>query len=101
MIIPLILKNNNLPCQEATLLVPADPIFEKTARECVDAGVGVDMFLFPHAYVDVASMGKIATDTGGVIQRFPMFRADVDGERLIQVRYYFILFINVWSVVVH
>lgn len=70
--------------KEATLLVPADPIFEKTARECVDAGVGVDMFLFPHAYVDVASMGKIATDTGGVIQRFPMFRADVDGERLIQ-----------------
>ena len=53
----------------------------------MDAGVGVDMFLFPHAYIDVASVGKIATVTGGVIQRYPMFRADVDGERLIQVRY--------------
>ena len=73
--------------QEATLLVPADPVFEKVARECVDAGVGLDMFLFPHAYIDVASVGKIATVTGGVIQRYPMFRADVDGERLIQVRH--------------
>ena len=52
--------------QEASLLVPADPIFETVARECVDNGVAVDMFLFPHAYIDVASIGKIATVTGGM-----------------------------------
>ena len=50
--------------QEATLLVPADPVFEKVARECVDAGVAVDLFLFPHTYVDLASLGKIPSATG-------------------------------------
>jgi len=70
--------------KEATLLVPADPLFEKVARECVDAGVAVDMFLFPHSYVDLASIGKIPGATGGTVQRYPMFRADVDGERFIQ-----------------
>ena len=69
------------------MLVPSDPIFEKVARECVDVGVGVDLFLFPHSYVDVASLGKVTAATGGSLQRYPMFRADVDGERFIQVIY--------------
>jgi len=55
--------------------VPADAIFDKVARECVDAGVERDMSLFFHFYIDVASIGKIPTVTGGVIQRYPMFRA--------------------------
>lgn len=70
--------------KEATLLLPADPIYEKVARECTDNGVGVDLFLFPHSYVDLATIGKISTVTGGVVQRYPMFRADADGERFIQ-----------------
>ena len=45
----------------------------------------MDMFLFPHSYVDLASIGKIPGATGGTVQRYPMFRADVDGERFIQV----------------
>jgi hypothetical protein len=39
--------------------------FDKVAWECVDTGVAVDMFLFLHSYIDLAS--KLA--------RFPLLLA--------------------------
>ena len=44
--------------KEKTLFVPQDTFYRTTAEECVDAGVGVNLFLFPSQYIDVASLGE-------------------------------------------
>jgi len=38
--------------------VPQDIFWRNLAEECVDAGVGVNMFLFPNQYIDVATIGE-------------------------------------------
>lgn len=43
--------------KEKTLFIPADAFYRTTAEECVDSGIGVNLFLFPTQYVDVASLG--------------------------------------------
>ena len=44
--------------REKTLFVPQDIFWRNLAEECVDAGVGVNMFLFPNQYIDVATIGE-------------------------------------------
>lgn len=44
--------------KEKTLFVPQDPFYRTTAEECVESGIGVNLFLFPTQYIDVASIGK-------------------------------------------
>lgn len=57
-----------------TILGPQSNFYEKTAKQCVEAGVSVDLFLFPNAYTDVATIGGIATITGGHIYRYSYFK---------------------------
>jgi len=40
----------------------------------VENGVAVDLFLFPNAYIDVATIGSVATLTGGQIYRYSYFK---------------------------
>lgn len=44
--------------REKTLFVPQDIFWRNLAEECVDAGVGVNLFLFPNQYIDVATLGE-------------------------------------------
>lgn len=44
--------------KEKTLFSPQDPFYRIIAEECVDAGIGINLFLFPSQYIDVASLGK-------------------------------------------
>ena len=46
-------------------------------------GCCVDLFLFPNAYVDVATIGDICKYTGGTLFRYNYFQADTDGERFL------------------
>jgi protein transport protein SEC24 len=43
--------------KEKTLFEPQGPQLPKLAVECSNNGVGVDLFLFPSAYIDVATIG--------------------------------------------
>lgn len=43
--------------KEKTLFVPNDPFYRATAEECVELGIGINVFLFPTQYIDVASIG--------------------------------------------
>ena len=43
--------------REKTLFVPQDTFYRATAEECVESGIGVNLFLFPTQYIDVASLG--------------------------------------------
>ena len=57
-----------------TILTPQSGFYEKLAKECVESGVAVDLFLFPNAYIDVATIGSVATLTGGQIYRYSYFK---------------------------
>lgn len=42
--------------KEKTLFLPADPWYRQVAEECSLAGIGINTFLFPSQYIDVASI---------------------------------------------
>lgn len=44
--------------KERTLFTAQDPFYRQVGEECVDAGIGLNLFLFPSQYVDVASIGE-------------------------------------------
>jgi protein transport protein SEC24 len=43
--------------KEKTLLEPQDFMWRKLGQDCASAGVCVDLFFFPSAYMDVATLG--------------------------------------------
>ncbi len=44
--------------KEKTLFVAQDNFYRVAGEECTEAGIAVDLFLFPSQYIDVASIGK-------------------------------------------
>lgn len=43
--------------KEKTLFGPQDPFYRIAAEECVEAGIGINLFLFPSQYIDAATLG--------------------------------------------
>lgn len=68
--------------QEKTLFDAANVYWKNIAEKFVEAGIGVDTFLFPNAYIDVATVGTISSLTGGDSYYYQNFLADRDGEKL-------------------
>ena len=66
---------------EIKLLRPAMNWYKDTAVEFSRAQISVDMFLFPRAYIDVASLGDLPKLTAGTLHTYPGFNYDVDGPR--------------------
>ena len=52
------------------LLNPASSPYQKLAEECVKYGVGVELFLFPSSYCDVATLSTFACTTGGEVHYY-------------------------------
>lgn len=52
-------------------------------RKYAHAGVGLDLFVFPTAYVDVANIGEVAQETGGRMCYYPRFVPQRDGRKFI------------------
>lgn len=69
--------------KEKTVLSPNGNYYTKLAEKCVAAGCGVDLYLTPNSFIDVATIGEITKLTGGSIHKYQYFQADLDGERLI------------------
>ncbi|KAI7817471.1 Sec23/Sec24 trunk domain-containing protein [Gamsiella multidivaricata] len=69
--------------KEKTLYAPQDDFYKKLAECCVDAGLSIDLFLFPNAYVDVATLGCLSSITGGETHMFVNFNAGRDGVKLV------------------
>lgn len=44
--------------KEKTLYIASDPFWRNTAEKMAEAGVGVNMFMFPERYMDIASVGE-------------------------------------------
>ncbi|KAF5314546.1 hypothetical protein D9611_007013 [Ephemerocybe angulata] len=59
--------------EEMNLHKPRDKLWLDIAEECIDDGVGVSLFLAPFAYIDVGSIGALASVTGGEIFFHPRY----------------------------
>jgi protein transport protein SEC24 len=66
---------------EVKLLRPATNWYKDTAIEFSRAQISVDMFLFPRAYIDVATMGDLPKVTAGTLHTYPGFNYETDGPR--------------------
>jgi len=69
--------------KEKALFCPTNPFYGTLAKECCKFGVSNEIFVFPNAYIDVASISPLATMTGGQMHRYPYFRAATGGTKLI------------------
>ena len=67
---------------EVKLLRPGTTWYKDTAVEFSRAQISVDMFLFPRAYVDAASLSELCKVTAGTLHTYPGFRHEADGPRL-------------------
>ncbi|ODN77810.1 hypothetical protein L202_04933, partial [Cryptococcus amylolentus CBS 6039] len=56
--------------KEKILFTPTD-WYAQTADQLAEAGVGLNLFLFPDAYCDMASIGALAAGTGGETFFYP------------------------------
>jgi protein transport protein SEC24 len=66
---------------EVKLLRPGQNWYKDTAIEFSRSQISVDMFLFPRAYIDVATLGDLPKLTAGTLRTYPGFRYDTDGPR--------------------
>jgi protein transport protein SEC24 len=55
--------------KERHLYGPGDPFWRNTAEELAEAGVGVNLFLFPERYMDIASVGGSSKNASLVVVR--------------------------------
>ena len=69
--------------REKGLFAPSTQYYVKLAKECVKHGISNEVFLFPNAYIDAASISPLATTTGGQILRYPFFRAATGRVKLV------------------
>ncbi|EGG01243.1 uncharacterized protein MELLADRAFT_50176 [Melampsora larici-populina 98AG31] len=69
--------------KEKTLFLPADPWYRQVAEECSLAGIGINTFLFPSQYIDVASISVLSGITGGEVFFHPRFTPTRDGCKVL------------------
>ncbi|GAA6061825.1 hypothetical protein JCM10212_001131 [Sporobolomyces blumeae] len=68
--------------KEKTLFTVQDPFYRVSAEECVEAGIGINLFLFPSQYIDAATLGVLPGLTGGDLFFHPRFDPVRDGKLL-------------------
>lgn len=61
--------------RESSLLQPSSNFYKLLATEATKNQVAVDMFLFPSAFMDVATISCISKYTGGQVFMYPGFNA--------------------------
>jgi hypothetical protein len=54
-------------------LTEATEYYKKLGKECVANGVCVDVFLFPNAHIDVASIAPVSQLSGGSVYKYQYF----------------------------
>ncbi|KAF9383024.1 COPII coat Sec23p-Sfb3p heterodimer component, partial [Mortierella sp. AD011] len=69
--------------KERTLYAPQDDFYRNLGESCVDAGLSIDLFLFPNAYIDAATLGCLPSVTGGETYMYPGFNVQRDSAKLI------------------
>ncbi|KAI9033292.1 Sec23/Sec24 trunk domain-containing protein [Hyaloraphidium curvatum] len=65
--------------KERQLYEPQDAAWKKMATHCAEAGIGIDLYIFPSAYVDVATVGLLSAMTGGTTTMYQSYDDGRDG----------------------
>ncbi|KAI9206218.1 Sec23/Sec24 trunk domain-containing protein [Polychytrium aggregatum] len=65
--------------KERQLYEPQEYFWKKMGQDCATAGINVDFYLFPHAYIDVATLSTLSSLTGGDTYSYHNFEAARDG----------------------
>ncbi|KAG8846854.1 COPII coat Sec23p-Sfb3p heterodimer component [Tulasnella sp. 330] len=68
--------------KEHTLFVPQDPSWSDLAEECAESGVGINAWVFPESFVDVATVGALTSTTGGELFFHPRYNITRDEQVL-------------------
>ncbi|KAJ3293514.1 COPII coat Sec23p-Sfb3p heterodimer component [Borealophlyctis nickersoniae] len=69
--------------KERALYEPQEYFWKKIGQDYSQAGVCVDMFLFPTAYIDVATIGALSALTGGETYTYVNFDTARDGPKFV------------------
>ncbi|KAJ1934146.1 COPII coat Sec23p-Sfb3p heterodimer component, partial [Linderina macrospora] len=65
--------------KEKTLYEPQDSFYHEWAVKLVEQGISCNLYLFPAAYIDAATLGQLSTVTSGEMYMYPAFHAERDG----------------------
>ncbi|XP_051896705.1 protein transport protein Sec24C-like [Pristis pectinata] len=74
------LRNHNTKKQQL-LFQPRSSYYQTLAKQCVQQGCCVDLFLFSDQYVDMASLVLVTFKTGGNLYNYSNFKAERDAEQ--------------------
>jgi protein transport protein SEC24 len=66
------------PHSAQILLNEQTDFYSKLAEKCVQSGCCVDLFLFPNAYTDIATIGQVCVITGGQMWKYQYFDVSCD-----------------------
>jgi len=70
--------------KEKAVLAPQNTYYNQLGQDCVIAGCRVDLFACHNAFIDLGTIGQVCRISGGQVNKYTYFQADVDGERLIE-----------------
>ncbi|WVW80627.1 hypothetical protein I302_102613 [Kwoniella bestiolae CBS 10118] len=70
--------------KEKSLFSPSNSFWRDLSEELAECGVGVNTFIFPEVYCDVASIGALSAVTGGEVFFHPKFQPVRDRNLLHQ-----------------
>ncbi|KAJ2617786.1 COPII coat Sec23p-Sfb3p heterodimer component [Coemansia sp. RSA 1365] len=67
--------------KERTLYEPQDSFYHDWAVKLVEEGISCNLYTFPSAYMDLATLSQLSTVTSGELYSYPGFDAGRDGKR--------------------
>ncbi|KAI9503012.1 COPII coat Sec23p-Sfb3p heterodimer component [Coemansia spiralis] len=66
--------------KERALFEPQDTFYHDWAVKFVEEGICCNLYMFPSAYMDAATISQLSTVTGGELYSYPGFDANRDGK---------------------
>lgn len=69
--------------KERQLYEPQEYFWRKLGQDSASSGVSFDLYFFPNAYIDIASVGALSALTGGETNLYMSFDANRDSEKFI------------------